>query len=333
MPELNFSIPYNNDFETLEKIVQLNRGGKNRIEGIYLSAPQDIFGSGRDVKKINPDHIRKVIKFCKKYSYKVDLAFNSTCEGLDWYNVTFISRTLNFIKKMRKIGVNGAIFSNPLYIQKTKKEFKDMEIIASAFCCIDSLEKAKYYENLGATTIVPNDINRDFNMLKKIKEGTNLKIRLMVNEGCLWKCPYRIVHNNYTSHLSRSSEDFIDFASEICIRERARNPSTILKSGWIRPEDLKKYKKITDYFKIVGRTMPNEWIKDVVRFYLNEKYDGNLLDILAGPIPKYLEIKDTIIDNRSLDDFLNKIINLRNEGKHDFYEKMVNRVIKFPNKN
>ena len=130
---------------------------------------------------------------------------------------------------------------------------------------IDCVEKAIIFRKAGADVITPDvNINRDLGLLKRIREKTGADIKLMVNEGCLFRCPFRKFHFNYISHKSRNpgagkgvkSEDNV--FSLNCIQLSKNDPSQLLKSGWIRPEDARQYGEITGYFKIVGR------LKDMV---------------------------------------------------------------------
>ncbi len=47
MANLEFSVPYNNDPETLTKIFNLKSLNGNHIREVYLSGPQQYSGSGR----------------------------------------------------------------------------------------------------------------------------------------------------------------------------------------------------------------------------------------------------------------------------------------------
>ena len=47
MGNLEFSVPYNNDPETLAEIFRFKEHKGNRIREIYLSGPQEYSGSGR----------------------------------------------------------------------------------------------------------------------------------------------------------------------------------------------------------------------------------------------------------------------------------------------
>ena len=50
---LEFSVPYNNDPETLAEIFLLRERNGNRIREIYLSGPQEFAGSGRIAPKLD----------------------------------------------------------------------------------------------------------------------------------------------------------------------------------------------------------------------------------------------------------------------------------------
>ena len=64
---------------------------------------------------------------------------------------------------------------------------------------------------------------------------------------------------------------------------RIQDPSLLLKSPFIRPEDLKEYAHITNVFKIGGRSHFINWILNCVNAYANESYDGNLMDLMDCP--------------------------------------------------
>jgi collagenase-like PrtC family protease len=61
------------------------------------------------------------------------------------------------------------------------------------------------------------------------------------------------------------------------------------------------YKKLVDIFKISGRSHPIGWIKRVLNAYLNESWDGNLMEILD--CPRELE-SHYYIDNKELDNVI-----------------------------
>ncbi len=58
----------------------------------------------------------------------------------------------------------------------------------------------------------------------------------------------------------------------------------------IRPEDLKLYEGICDNFKLVGRTIEDDILVNMIKAYGNEYYDGNLLDILDNRFQRVINI-------------------------------------------
>ncbi len=311
---LEFSVPYNHDPDTLDEIFNLKQIGINSIKEIYLSGPQVYSGSGRVVHELNLAQFREIVDKIHKEGLIVNLILNPTCEGTDWYSPEVVNKKIRFLKKAHEeYGIEAVTVANPIYIGEIRRQFPNLEIYASVLGDIDCVQRATIYTDLGATVITPDvNINRDLGLLRKIKEATNTKIKLMVNEGCLYKCPFRRFHFNYMSHRSRELGKR-EMGTEIffyhCLRVTKKDRSQILKSGWIRPEDTRKYSEITNSFKIVGRVRPKSFVTRAIRAYLEENWDGNLLDIVSSSLNLFGLEYGAVLDNKSL-------------GKHKFFEKV-----------
>ncbi|ODS42916.1 MAG: hypothetical protein MSIBF_06555 [Candidatus Altiarchaeales archaeon IMC4] len=304
MPNFKFSVPYNNDFSMLEMLAgDFGNGiGNNKIGELYLSGPQEIFGSGRIItKKVNIADIVKVISFCHENGIKANLLLNSSCEGTQWYQPGNVGMVLKLIRILHlENDLDAVTLANPLFIQKIKKEFPEIEINASVISRIDSVQMAIFFDKFGADVIIPDrDINRDLGLLKEVKEAVDCELKLMVNEGCLFKCPYKIFHDNWISHASK---ELINRNQDRLAQPEIKNCSSIfkidrsqlLKSSWIRPEDLVRYRGITSWFKIVGRDKPGGFILKTAAAYLSEKSPKNLMEIINGSPPFF-------VDNELLD--------------------------------
>jgi collagenase-like PrtC family protease len=62
------------------------------------------------------------------------------------------------------------------------------------------------------------------------------------------------------------------------------DPVELLKSPWIRPEDIPHYEAIGyDHFKITERFKRTPLLLEHVMAYENRRYDGNLLDLFTLP--------------------------------------------------
>ena len=232
---------------------------------------------------------------------RVNLIMNPTCEGTEWYSTDTLKKALDYLRLIHlEHGVETVTIANPLYVQQVRKHLPDIAICASVLADIDCLERAVVYARLGANVITPEvGINRDLELLAAIKAATGAELKLMVNEGCLYKCAFRKFHFNYISHVSKKSGRELIFVP-YCDQVISADPSQMLKSGWIRPEDTHKYSEITTYFKIVGRELKKSKFTRVIRAYLEESWDGDLMDIICSGIGSYANKHGTYLDNKAL---------------------------------
>ena len=309
MELLEFSVPYNNDPETLEEIFRLKKRKGNRIREIYLSGPQEYTGSGRIASELDFSGFVDVVDRIHKEGIRVNLLLNSICEGSEWYSADVLKSTMEYLESVHsKHGVEAITIANPLYIREVRRRFPNLEICASVLGDIDCVQKAVIFKRAGAHVITPDvDINRDLNLLKKIKDATQTEIKLMVNEGCLFRCAFRKFHFNYISHKSRKPGSAKNVRAEDnvfslnCIQQSKSDPSQVFKSCWIRPEDARKYGQITNYFKLVGRSSSKSMLLRSLEAYLNEDWDGDLLELMAGNLYSLAMSHLMHLDNKSLD--------------------------------
>ncbi|MCL2150381.1 MAG: U32 family peptidase [Dehalococcoidia bacterium] len=306
MAGLEFSVPYNNDLETLDELFKLKELNGNRIREVYLSGPQRYSASGRIVEEIDEAKLVSVMSLIHAEGIRVNLVMNPTCEGLDWYEKENVKEKMEFLTRMHKEhGLEAVTIANPLFVEYVKETLPDIEIGVSVLGGINSTQGAVIYEKLGATVVTPDvDCNRDIEQLKQLKLATKLEFKLMVNEGCLYKCPFRRFHFNYISHKSKELgpvENDSFFAH--CAQVTDSDHSQILKSGWIRPEDLEKYGEITHFFKIVGRARPKSMVIRTTKAYMNQRWDGDLMDILSSSLNRYSLEVGAHLDNNSLSRF------------------------------
>ncbi len=339
MTHLEFSIPYNNDPATLPEIFRLKTQNGNRIREIYLSGPQEYSGSGRIAPEMEFDEFARIVDSIRNEGIRVNLLLNSICEGSDWYSPPVLNSTMEYMQRAHEDhGVEAVTISNPLYIREVRKRFPQLEICASVLSDINCVEKAVIFRKAGADVITPDvDINRDLNLLKKIKDKTGAEIKLMVNEGCLFRCAFRKFHFNYISHKSRKpgagkgvkSEDNV--FSLNCIQLSKNDLSQILKSGWIRPEDARRYGEITGYFKIVGRTSSKSMLLRSVSAYLNENWNGDLLELMAGNLYSVGMSHLMHLDNKSIGEagFFDKVASCDKEcSECDYCSALAGKLIK-----
>jgi collagenase-like PrtC family protease len=309
MDVLEFSVPYNNDPETLSEIFRLKAHAGNCIREIYLSGPQEYSGAGRIAPEMDFTEFAEVAAKIHREGIRVNLLLNSICEGAEWYSPAVLKSTMDCLTRAHEeLGVEAVTLANPMYIREARKRFPNLEICASVLSDIDCVSKAVIFRKAGADAITPDvNINRNLSLLKRIKNATHAEIKLMVNEGCLFRCPFRKFHFNYISHKSRkpdkgkASKAEDNVFSLNCIQLTKSDPSQILKSGWIRPEDARKYGEITRYFKLVGRTSSKSMVVRCVEAYLSESWSGDVLELMAGNLYSVGMSHLMHLDNKNLD--------------------------------
>jgi collagenase-like PrtC family protease len=334
MPNLEFEVPYNNDPETLEGLIKLKELNGNRIREIYLNAPQEFSTSGRVMPSTSMEQVINTVDRVHKSGIRINLLFNSTCEGADWYTADVINSKMGFLKMMHEEhGVEGVTVANPIYVKEIRRRFSDIEICSSVLADIDCVQKAVIHRKAGADVIIPDvNINRDLKLLRQIRDATGARLKLMVNEGCIHHCPWRKFQFNHISHQPKELLVTGDVMFNGCQQVTAEDPSQILKSCWVRPEDVGKYDGITNYFKVVGRDKPKSHVLRTVRAYLEESWDGDLLDIMCSSLNTLTMTRGAYLDNKKLDTlgFFRKVTGCEQRCEGCGYcEKVADEVIQY----
>ena len=257
-----------------------------------------------------------------KFSYLL----NAPCMSNMEYEPNFHRKLIEHLQWINDIGSDYVIVTIPFLIQIIKEQFPKLKIRVSTIAHVNSVNRAKFYESLGADEITPSImINRDFKTLKNMQKAVKCKIVPLLTDGCLYQCPFRYYHYNLLGHSSQGDHqlggNYIDSCILNCSAIKFSNKTEVIKARWIRPEDLSHYEEIgIDTFKIAGRRMTSEWITRAVKAFSSRKYEGNLVDIIQGftmsigiendPHGKFQQTVDKesqsklIIDNTKLDGFI-----------------------------
>lgn len=316
---IEFSVPYNGDPNLVSIIGSLNQHPDAHIREVFLSGPVEYCSSGRVAYNGDLDDFSVLVQRMHDQGLRVNLVMNSTCEGVAWYSDGHLSYLHDFVLYMTDdLGIEAITLANPLIMRQINNWVPQVELCASVLSDIDCVERAKAFEQAGARVITPDvSINRDFSMLQRIKNETSLELKIMVNEGCIHKCPWRKFHFNAISHIQRNAarvgkdlsvQSFKDQCAMVagnmffssCSALLDEDPSQVLKSGWIRPEDLGEYQEITSFFKISGRTVATHAVERMIRAYLDQSYEGDLLDIMDSSLRVHSMANGVSVDSRAL---------------------------------
>ncbi|MBI5417870.1 U32 family peptidase [Candidatus Poribacteria bacterium] len=284
------------------------------VDLLYAKLKRDIIGGGRPAsalpeitKKQAARHIQKAHETGLKFNY----VLNSVCLGNQEFIKTYKDSILREIEWIAKNDVDYVTVAIPYLMELIKKNFPELKIVASVFLNIDSTQKALFYQNFGVQEIVIDQSqNRNLQFLKNLKKLLNIELQLVVNNICLLFCPFRFYHQNINSHASqydrkRTKNVSDQYVTLSCESIRINQPEEIIKSPWLRPEDLVHYEKIgIERFKISGRTKKTDWIVKVVQAYSERKSPDNLAEILSFPIDPNLPKVNINIINKNFKNFL-----------------------------
>lgn len=294
------------------------------VYGSYKISP---FGSARPstgIPKTTHEEIERHIKKLNKNGIHFNYALNASCCGNIEHTYDGIQTLDDFLRELKDMGVDSVAVSIPFFIDRIKRRYPEFKVKASTVCGTRTVQAAKRYEDMGADKICLDiSANRNFPLLKAIREAVDSEIEIIVNTSCLLNCPYMGYHYNLSAHGSQSigagPKNYINHPRIRCLMFKLGDISEMIKSPWVRPEDLHYYEEIgIDSIKISGRELPTQRLLMINAAYASGRFDGNLRDLAPDAYypPQFREILggeklpelDLHINNRDLDGFLDFII-------------------------
>jgi len=287
----NFTLPLNWQDDYFEKIDFTD------VVEVYGKLREDFFGGGKSSMQL-PEPSKKMVEQTIKEAHakkiEVNYLLNTTCIG----NLEFTKKGYKQIRKMfdwlSSIGVDAVTVALPFIAQISKRYYPHLKLNISTQADVDSLEKAKYWETLGADliTLSHTGMNRNFHEIKRITKNCKFDTQLIANTFCKRGCPFVTLHGNFSAHASHSWEKTnrfnMDYYFTNCVGRAFCDPLTLIQSNWIRPEDINLYEDLgIKRFKITERGMKSEYVARIVNAYRNKSYDGNFFDIVPT-LTKYV---------------------------------------------
>ncbi|EQD68944.1 peptidase U32, partial [mine drainage metagenome] len=210
--------------------------------------------------------------------------FNTSDLGLREYSAGFLERLQAEVTRLVEIGVDGFVVAIPALIEWIHREYPYTRLSASTFARIRTVAQGEYFLRRGADTLVIEEANRDFRLLRGLA-AAGARVEVLVNQTCIHDCPFRFHHLNTSSLASQTDTvdaPWFEFPLLQCGLEVARDPAQMIAGIFVRPEDLEVYEEAGVHrFKISGRNQTTPWIRRAVQAYTARQYPGNLLDILS----------------------------------------------------
>lgn len=256
------------------------------VSTFFGSYPTLRTGGGRPPRILPPvseERFRQHVRAVHLAGRKFYGTLNTSDLGLHEYEPGYLDQFHRDLAHLLDMGVDGLVVALPALIEAIRDERPEVPISVSAVARIRSVTQAEYFLRLGADTIVLEEGNRDFALMRGlVRRGA--RVEVLVNETCLPACPYRAHHLNTSSLSSMTGAVCPTFEYPMlqCGLEYVRDPSKLISGIFVRPEDLAVLEEVgVSRFKISGRHRTTEWLARAARAYAERRYEGDLTDILS----------------------------------------------------
>lgn len=260
------------------------------VKSVFAKLRSDIVGGGRasfSIPKVTQKQAEEYIRYVHSKGIKFNYLFNAACLG----NIEFTKKGKERIIQeldwaIYQAKVDAIIVCTSYLFKLVKKRYPKIKVGMGLFTKVCTLEGFKYYEDAGADWItLPESFPRYYKLLEKLRKTVRCELYILVNDMDKYWCPNVLCHLNAIAHMSQknsfSGNLWIEPWMWNCLKTRLENPVDIIRSSFIRPEDLYIYEEMGyRHFKIVDRARSTQWLLRAVKAYVDRKYEGNILDIL-----------------------------------------------------
>ena len=283
---MQYSIATNWDLDLLKRLEGTS------VRSLYGQRWNDPLGGGRMalfIPKVGKKEVASFIAEARERGFEFNYLVNATC----FDNLEFTKKGYKKIREhlewISSTGASMVTLTLPFLLEMVKNDFPGLRVSVSSFARVQNVHLAHYWEDLGADKIIlPESIGRDFRALRSIREAVDCELELIANHCCLFQCPLDLHHRNMVSHGSQEDHPCGGFAPDYCKlacqRLKLFRPSELIKSRWIRPEDVLDYEALgIDCLKIIERFRGTESLIKIVHAYEQKSFSGNLVELLSLP--------------------------------------------------
>ena len=260
------------------------------VDEIFGKLSSDVTGGGRasyQIVGVGRRRVAEHVRAPRAARIHFNYLLNAAC--LD--NQEFTRRGQKAIRTLldwlAEIGVEAVTVGSPFLLKIVKTCYPHFRTRVSVFACIDHVRKARMWEELGADCLMLDSllVNREFGLLRAVREAVKCELELLVNNSCMSSCAYSHYHMTTLAHASQSRHPskgfFIDWCFLRCTMMKLEDPVNYIRSEWIRPEDVRLYEDLGYHrFKVTERGAPTEVLVRRVQAYAEQCYEGNLLDLV-----------------------------------------------------
>lgn len=320
-----FNIPSDFKNETIDQLVLSNQKHENaKVTEVYGNITLgNYFGSGRansNLPQISIEKFAEYVNYAKQNNIYFNYTFNATHIQNKEFYADSVKQIKNLLHELHEAGVHTIIVALPAMYEIIRSTGLKFRIKTSVLSGITTANKALTFKKMGADKIVLDEsITRDFSTIEQIVKVFGKEVEIIANAWCTPNCQYKMFHYNQLSSEDGTKDSTVSnsYYPNRCYTRIFQEISTFFKMSWIRPEDLKYYSDIgVNHFKLQGRHLLNLKIENrpdlkgdllrTVEAYLDEKFDGNLFDLLVLFNQAYILRMDW--DNKKLENFIKPFV-------------------------
>jgi hypothetical protein len=211
-------------------------------------------------------HIKSLLKIQKEFGIEVSLTFNETYPNKELVDdIPTLKGFVAHIGKYYEMGVRSCTISH-VHMMATgllQREFPEMRWKNTVNHIITTPQQVVDYHTLGYNVInLDRSLNRNMDMLKAMqplrKKYPDLILSLLVTEGCMPSCPFKVEHDT----MGGKNPDWSYWqhhGNMTCKVWRHSLHNEMPRAGtemiWGDLDTFNEYRGMVDYFKFSGRNM------------------------------------------------------------------------------
>jgi len=289
---IKFSVATNWDDNLIKEIDILDT--ERKVTEVFGKLASDFIGGARPSYILNNISKKKAahhIGLVKRTGRKFNYLLNATCMDNREFTRTGQREIRKLISWLDDLKVDAITVANPYLGYLIRKQNPKFKLTVSAQARVDSVRKIEFWiEEIGVNKVnlSGRGIVRNFPLLKKIRSQTSCELQLIANQLCLHDCPIYIYHITFASHASQSRHPLrgfgINWCKTNCRYRMFTQPEELIKSDWVRPEDVGYYENVgINSLKVLERSRDTQGIIYTLKAYLERRFDRNLTDLFISP--------------------------------------------------
>jgi hypothetical protein len=305
---MKFAIGYQNIPGRSESTVDIVADHTEHVREVFFAWPtlpsgrRHIWGNFGHEDWAGQERLVKDLRSLRDLGVRLNLCINGVCFGRDWVSVRMREHVTSVLRYLdQEVGGADTVTTTSLTVARATRRYRpSIDIRASLNMRIDSVEGMAFLAEFFDSYYLHRDLSRDRDTIvthKRWAEAAGKKLYIVANLCCLGHCPTGFAHDAYESHLHEAADvvSVPDWPVAFCRKHLSRreNWPSVLKAGWIRPEDLHSFEGLCDGIKLATRLHPRP--RQVLEAYARGHFDGNLLELFEAVTPE--TFAPHIVDN------------------------------------